>query len=153
MKLQAKYAGLFGYIALGIAVATSGSMVSVPAHANGEEFFQPAGDGKVDTVYFGIIKDENGRPLDDAVLTIRAKNAGMTFPFQNDQPGHYRSPDIGAALKDLGETVDPSQTEIECAKAGYKMAHPVKVPSKTDGALQIDFVMVKDDTAKAAASR
>ena len=150
MKFQSKFAGLFGSLVLGAALAASVSTFSPPALANGEEFFQPAGDGKVDLVYFGLIKDENGRPLDDAVLTIRTKNAGMTFPFQNDAPGHYRSPDIGAALKDLGEKVDPNQTEIECTKAGYKQAHPVKVPTKTEGALELNFVMVKDD--KKAAS-
>src|ERR1700744_1249166 len=103
VKIQSKYAKSFGLAAFGAALT-----ISSFALANGEEFFQPAGDGKVDLVYFGQIKDTEGHVLDGAIITVAEKHAGMTFPFQNDAVGHYRSPDIGAAIKDLGEEVDPN---------------------------------------------
>jgi hypothetical protein len=125
---------------LGAALLTSGL-----ALANGDEFFQPAGNGKVDLVYFGQIKDTDGHVLDKALVTLSAKGAGLTLPFMNDVAGHYRSPDIGAAIKDLGEKVDPSQIEINCDVPGYKQIKPAgtAVPSKNSGAIEVDFVMEK----------
>jgi hypothetical protein len=119
--------------------------VSGLALANGDEFFQPAGNGKVDLVYFGQIKDMDGHVLDKALVTLSAKRAGLTLPFMNDVAGHYRSPDIGAAIKDLGEKVDPSQIEIICDVPGYKQIKPAGtgVPGKNSGAIEIDFVMEK----------
>ena len=100
--------------------------------ANGEEFFGSK-DTKLDMYYFGHIKDTDGKVLDNAVVTVVAKNLNMKFPFRNDAPGHFRSPDIGKAIKGLGKTVDPSQIEITVLKKGYKMVAPVKVPNKAEG--------------------
>ena len=45
----------------------------------------------------------------------------MTFPFVNDRPGHYRSPDIGESVQELaGSALDPSNLEFELSIAGYK---------------------------------
>lgn len=126
--------------ALGAALCASGL-----ALANGDEFFNPAGNGKVDLVYFGQIKDTEGHVLDKALVTLQAKGQGLTMPFMNDVAGHYRSPDIGAAIKDLGEKIDPSRIEINCDVPGYRQVKPAStaVPSKDAGAVEVDFVMEK----------
>jgi hypothetical protein len=106
------------------------------ALANGGEFFLPAPEhGHVDLVYFGHIKDTDGNYLDNAELRIHVAGVGMTMPFDNDTPGHYRSPDVGAQIKDQGEDVDPSKITIACSNA---------VPDKAEGTYEIDFVLAKD---------
>jgi hypothetical protein len=120
-------------------------LASGVALANGGEFFLPAPEhGHVDLVYFGHIKDTDGNYLDNAEMTVHVDGIGMTFPFDNDTPGHYRSPDVGAQIKDAGETVDPSKITITCAKKGYKQVRPAIVPQKADGTYEIDFVMAKE---------
>ncbi len=129
----------FASAALAVGLAVSGV-----AWANGGEFFLPAPEhGKVDLVYFGHIKDTDGNYIDDAQVTITVKDLGLTFPFENDKPGHYRSPDIGAQIKDMGEKVDPSQISIEISKKGYDQARPVKVPNKAEGTYEVDFLLTK----------
>jgi hypothetical protein len=90
---------------------------------------------KLDTYYFGHIKDTDGKVLDNAVVTVVAKDLNMKFPFRNDAPGHFRSPDIGKAVKGLGKTLDPSQIEIVIQKRGYVLAKPVRIPSKAEGGI------------------
>ena len=116
----------------GVAVVVCVLLGAGLAWANGEEFFGSK-DTKLDMYYFGHIKDTDGKVLDNAVVTVVAKNLNMKFPFRNDAPGHFRSPDIGKAIKGLGKTVDPSQIEITVLKKGYKMVAPVKVPNKSEG--------------------
>jgi hypothetical protein len=134
-------------MALGGSILGIGLMASGLALANGGEFFLPAPEhGHVDLVYFGHIKDTDGNYLDQAEMTIHVDGIGMTFPFDNDTVGHYRSPDVGAQIKDNGETVDPSKITISCAKKGYKMVSPktTAVPLKAEGTYEIDFVMAKE---------
>jgi hypothetical protein len=142
MKLLRNFAlSLAGGI-FGITLAASGV-----ALANGGEFFLPAPEhGHVDLVYFGHIKDTDGNYVDGAELTVHVDGLGMTFPFDNDTPGHYRSPDIGAQIKDAGEAVDPTKISIVCAKKGYKQVKPANtaVPLKADGTHEIDFVLAKE---------
>ncbi len=142
MKRPRKFGLSLGGSALGL-----GMLLSSVAMANGGEFFLPAPEhGKVDLVYFGHIKDTDGNYLDDAEMTIHVDGVGMTFPFDNDSAGHYRSPDIGAQIKDNGEAVDPSKITISCTKKGYKQVKPATtaVPLKAEGTYEIDFVMAKE---------
>ncbi len=132
-------------IALGGSVLGLCLMASGVALANGGEFFLPAPEhGHVDLVYFGHIKDTDGHYLDQAEITIKVDGIGMTFPFDNDTVGHYRSPDIGASIKDNGEIVDPSKITIAVSKKGYKMVKQPTVPQKAEGTYEIDFVMAKE---------
>jgi hypothetical protein len=113
---------------------------------NGGEFFQPAGAGKVDLVYFGFIKDTKGRLIADAaIIKVDARSLDMDFRFMPDKPGHYRSPDIGAYHREMGVPVDPAGLEITIQMPGWKQVSPIKttVPNKTKGAINIDFVMEK----------
>jgi len=132
----------------GLAVAALGAALAVPhfAFANGEEFFQPAGDGKVDLVYFGKVKDQDGKVLDNVNITVVVRALNMAVPISNDTPGHYRTPDIGAMLKEAGQKVDPAQLQILCMKDGYKQVKPAArlVPNKATGTIEVDFVLAKE---------
>src|SRR5579862_9097421 len=94
-------------VLFGSLIALFGCLLAVEATvwANGEEFFAPAKNGTVELVYFGQIKDKRtGRAVKDSVyFLLKDKATGLSFPFVNDTPGHYRSPDVGAAIKGIGE--------------------------------------------------
>lgn len=113
--------------------------MSAVAWANGEEFFEDE-TGKPQLYYFGHVKDSKGKSLDGILVTVSVKNVGMNFPFKNDAPGHFRSPDVGKALIGLGKKIDVNQVEVKVAKPGYKLTKAVKVPNKL-GAVQLEFVM------------
>ena len=110
------------------------------AWANGEEFFATAKDGKIDLVYFGRIKDSRtGRSVSDSVyFLLTDKTTGLSFQFTSDKPGHYRSPDIGATIKEIGEAINVDTFEISTIVAGYKKATITKMPRKTQGAVELD---------------
>ncbi len=110
--------------------------------ANGVEFFNAQNDGPAVLYYFGHVKDSSGNVLDKLMITVSAKNVGMNFPFRNDSPGHFRSPDIGKAIKGLGKAVDPALIEITITKAGYKMVSAPKVPNRL-GAVPLDNIVME----------
>jgi hypothetical protein len=135
MKRAARFACVLGVFAL-LAARTS-----VAIQANGAEFFEAENDGKIVLYYFGNVKDSKGNVVDKVMVTITAKNANLTFPFRNDAPGHFRSPDIGKSIQGAGKTVDPAQIEIIISKPGYKLVKSPKIPNKM-GAVQLDtFVL------------
>jgi len=76
------------------------------------------------------------------MITVSAKNVGMNFPFRNDSPGHFRSPDVGRAIQGLGKTIDPGQIEVTITKAGYKMVSTPKIPNKL-GAVQLENIVME----------
>jgi hypothetical protein len=120
---------------LGFILALAGT-----ASANGEEFFAPAKNGKIDLVYFGRIKDgQTGRSVTDSVyFVLTDKSTGLSFPFTNDKPGHFRSPDVGTAIKEIGEQVDANAFEITVNVAGYKRATIARMPRKAQGPVELD---------------
>jgi hypothetical protein len=123
---------------MAFAVAT---LCSSLAWANGQEFFDPGANAKVDLAYVGRVRDINGRFLKAAEVVIWSDAAGLTFPAVSDAYGHYRTPDIGASLKEVGAPVDPAELKIACALPGYELAKPIRIPKKKEGRVLIDFVM------------
>ena len=139
MKLPIRLTALAGIVFLAAALSGFGGATTI--RANGAEFFEAANDGKVVLYYFGNVKDSKGNPLDKLMVTVTAKNAGLTFPIRNDSPGHFRTSDIGRAIEGLGKTVDPAQIDITISKPGYKIVKAPKVPIKL-GAVQLEnFVL------------
>lgn len=135
MKRAARFATVLGVFALLVAGT------SLRIQANGAEFFEAENDGKIVLYYFGNVKDSKGNVIDKVMVTITAKNANLTFPFRNDTPGHFRSPDIGKSIQGAGKPVDPAQIEISISKPGYKLVKAPKIPMKM-GAVQLDaFVL------------
>jgi hypothetical protein len=120
---------------LGFVLALAGT-----AWANGEEFFAPAKNGKIDLVYFGRIKDSRtGRSITDSVyFVLTDKSTGLSFPFTNDKPGHFRSPDVGTAIKEIGEQINANAFEITVNVGGYKRATVTRMPRKAQGPVELD---------------
>jgi hypothetical protein len=135
MKLKTRLAILVGIVALCLTAPRS-------VVANGMEFFDAENDGEVLLYYFGNVKDTKGAPVDKFMVTVTAKNAGpLNMPFRNDTPGHFRSPDVGKAIKGLGKPVDPRFIEVTVKKEGYKVVKAPKVPDK-QGAVELEgFVL------------
>ena len=111
---------ILGFAVLGFIVA-----LAPTAWANGEEFFAPAKNGKIDLVYFGRIKDsQTGRSVTDSVyFLLTDKSTGLSFPFTNDKPGHFRSPDIGTAIKEIGEADRRQAFEITVNRRRLQEGH------------------------------
>jgi hypothetical protein len=136
MRRRSRCSACLGYTVLAI-----GAITSSLAWANGQEFFDPGADGKVDLVYVGRVRDVNGRSLKGAEVVIWSPEAGVTFPALTDASGAYRSPDVGASLKEMAAAVDPKQLKAECALPGYEQVRPAKIPRKTNGRVELDFIM------------
>ena len=73
----------------------------------------------------------------------------MTFPFDNDRPGHYTSPDVGAAIKELGGTVSADNLEIQVSVPGYKTATVSKVPRTMKGIIEVNVELEREGDASA----
>ena len=137
-----------------LAVLACASIVS-PAWADGYEFFTVDRGKPVNLVYVGQIRDKHtGRMVrEPAYFMVTEKHSGMTFPFVNDRPGHFRSPDIGESVEELaGTTVDPKNLEFELSVAGYKTVKLTEVPRKNKGVVELNFRVEREDTQAAAAS-
>jgi hypothetical protein len=121
----------------------AGALIAAPRaiRANGAEFFEAENDGKVVLYYSGSVKDSQGNPLDKLMVTVSAKNAGLTFPMRNDAPGHFRTIDVGRAIQGAGKTIDPAQIEITITKQGYKMVKVPKIPNKLGAVVLDGFVL------------
>lgn len=139
MRLQA------GIVVVAAAVALSGAVGSAGLRANGAEFFEAQNDGRVVLYYFGNVKDSKGNVLDKLMVTITARNAGLTFPFRNDSPGHFRSPDIGKSIEGAGKKVDPAQIEVKISKPGYKLVKAPAIPDK-QGAVDLGLFVLDPET-------
>ncbi len=134
MSRQLRRATCLGLVAL---LLTLG--VSAVASANGSAFFKPAGNNeKVDLVYFGKIKGSRGQNLDFVECEI--SDGVFEVRWENDRPGHYRSPDIGKFIKGYGQPVDPKAMLITCSADGHELVSE-RVPNKMQGIHQVDFVL------------
>lgn len=140
-----------------LAIATVGFTLTLSDAilANGQQFF-PAASGKaVELVYFGRIKDKKTGKLirDRAFFTIFDNASGLSFPFMNDSVAHYRSPDVGAAVKEMGGIkIDPKNLEIQLMVSGYKDIRITTMPRANHGAVEMNFEMEPTGTAPAQPS-
>lgn len=109
------------------------------AFANGSAFFKPAGSNeKVDLVYFGKLKGTRGQNLD--FVECEVSDGVFEVRWENDRPGHYRSPDVGKFIKGYGAPVDPKALYITCFADGHEVVSQ-RVPNKAKGIHQVDFVL------------
>ena len=139
MNFRARCASVAAIFAMTV-VTSSGVL-----HANGLAFFKPANGGKVDLVYVGQIKDREGNLLRNVELSVATTNRFMyEITFDQDGPGHYRSPDIGVLVKEAYQTVNPNEITIVARKYGYRTVIR-KVPMRTNGTLRVDIWMSPDD--------
>ena len=137
MRRRSWRAAFLGYIVLAI-----GAITASLSWANGQEFFEPGAGTKIDLVYVGRVRDVNGRFLKGAEVAIWSPGAGMTFPIvTTDAYGHYQSTDVGASLREMTAVVDPKLLNVACALPGYEQIRPAKIPRKTHGLVEMDFIM------------
>ena len=120
-------------------VASAGTLL-----ANGQAFFMAPSRGPVELVYFARVKDaRTGRPIQKKpYVTIVDPFSGIVIPFQGDAPGHFRSPDIGAAILEVSSRpIDTKQMEIMVTAAGYKTIKIGYVPRQSKGAVELNVKM------------
>ncbi|HVZ59436.1 MAG TPA: hypothetical protein VG892_01505 [Terriglobales bacterium] len=124
-----------------IGISLCGMVVCGLAWANGSEFFDP-GD-QIGLYYYGHIKDVKGKPLTNVIVNVAVKDTALKFPVRNDAPGHFRTPDVGNAIKGLGQKIDPSKIQINVVKEGYRQVSPASTtaPNRAANAVGIEFVM------------
>jgi hypothetical protein len=112
--------------------------------ANGESFFLPAVRGPVDLVYFARVKNSRtGRPIEKPpYVTIVDPYTGLIFPFVGDSPGHFRSPDVGAAIKEVStQPLDTRQLEIVVTAIGYHTVKVGNIPRQSKGTIELNVRM------------
>ena len=110
--------------------------------ANGGLFFAPAAQGPVDLVYFGRVKDaQTGRPIRiEPHVDVVDPYTGLYFPFGGDKTGHFRSPDIGAAIKEITDTpIDTKRFQIMVSAKGYQDAELTVIPRRSKGAVELNI--------------
>ena len=127
MKKQAMVAALV--------LASTGTLL-----ANGGAFFIPADRGPVDLVYFARVKDaRTGRPIKKTpYINIVDPFSGIYIPFQGDSPGHFRSPDIGKAIKEVSsQPINTKQLEIVVTASGYHTLKLTNIPRQAKGTVEL----------------
>ena len=142
-------------LALLIVAASFVMRSSAVVRANGEEFFAPFQGAKPRLAYFGQLKDAvTGKVIPTlAIMVITDKKTGMTFPFPNDRPGHYRSPDLGEIIKGVGGNAQPSDMEMLVSIEGYRNVTVTKFPKRDNGAVEITLRLEPDSSVGATASQ
>ena len=145
MKKQQPISAAVVAIVAGLVLASAGTLL-----ANGQAFFIPAGRGPVELVYFARVKDaRTGRPIQKKpYVTIVDPFTGIVIPFQGDAPGHFRSPDIGAAILEVSSRpIDTRQMEIMVTAAGYHTIKVGYIPRQSKGAVELNVKMVPKTNA------
>jgi hypothetical protein len=139
MKRQQPILAAVVAIVAALVLASAGTLL-----ANGQAFFIPADRGPVDLVYFARVKDaRTGRPIaKKPYVNIVDPFSGVYIPFQGDSPGHFRSPDIGAAIKEVStQPIDTKQLEIVVSAAGYHTVKLANIPRRAKGAIELSVRM------------
>ena len=148
MKKQQPIAAAVVASVAALVLASAGTLL-----ANGQSFFIPAGRGPVELVYFARVKDaRTGRPIQKPpYVTIVDPFTGIYIPFQGDGPGHFRSPDIGAAILEVSSRpIDTRQLEIMVSAAGYQTVKLANIPRQSKGTVELNVRM--EPKANAAAN-
>jgi hypothetical protein len=79
----------------------------------------------------------------------------LSYTEPADILGHYRTLDVGRAVKDLGYTLDPSQVTVTVAYPGYHVVHRLYRGrhGQDKGAIELNFVMAKDAVGPSSSHR
>jgi len=103
-----------------VAVLAIAASASVPAMANGGDFFNELSESwgaNADTgvPFFGWVRDAKGKPIARAIVTATVQDGpdGQSVTIISDNLGHYKIPG-------LGKDIDAKKIVIDCAKVGYR---------------------------------
>lgn len=135
----------------GAALCAAGSL-SRDVFANGDEFFGAEEiPGQTEFVYFGSVKDEKGKYLDNVEVTLIVSDPPLTYLAYTDVLGRYRTLDAGRALLDLGYEPDPQLMTLSVARIGYAQTRRMnRSPTRAKkGAFEVNFVMSQLPGSKA----
>ncbi len=100
------------------AIAAASLLASVPAFANGGDFFEELSatwqsNSDEGVPYFGFVRDAKGKMIPNATVTATTAS-GSSFVVQADNLGHYRIPGFS-------KSVDPKRVQVTCSKPGYRL--------------------------------
>lgn len=135
----------------GIALYAGAGLVG-NVQANGDDFFGLEDLGPVEFLYFGSVKDEKGRYLSGAEVTLQVSEPELIFVETTDVIGRFRTGDVGQALIYRGYDVDPSTFKISVKYPGYRPARKIdRRPGRLiKGSFEVNFVMSKETEAQEA---
>jgi hypothetical protein len=121
-------------------------MFATPAWSNGDLFFNLFEfPGRPEYVVFGNVKDEHGKYLKNAAVTVIVNEPRLAYTSNTDILGHFRSLDIGRAVQGLGYPLDPTQVRVAVKLPGYvEIQHVYRGKYRQNrGAVEWNFVMAK----------
>jgi hypothetical protein len=138
-----------------IIVAAAWAATSIGARANGHDFFDAGSTAPVDLAYVGRVRDIRGHLVEGATVVFWSDLAGLTFPAVSDHFGHYRTPDIGASLKEVAVPIVPAELNATAGLPGYELARRPVLPRRNHGRVAVDFVLRSEsaDTPAPSAQR
>lgn len=131
------------------------------ARADGDDFFFNA-DGlprETDMFFFGAVKDEDGRYVNQArvraVLTLHMESGErqLTYEAITNELGRYRTNNFANVFLGLDLELDPSLVTLSVVKEGYREKYRDR-RSKRDQMrlIEINFVMSKAPDAATSAT-
>jgi len=130
-----------------IAVATGVLLASGPVLANGGAFFSDmAAEGMYDpdagVPFFGFIKDQRGRFVPHALVTLTVESGELSVAARADKMGLYRIPGFA-------KSIDPKGIDISCSKVGYRQVSSQRRIARGNdtAAIQVDCLMTPDKVA------
>lgn len=128
-------------------IMLAGLVFASPAWANGDLFFEAAEiPGKPVYVIFGNVKDDRGRYIESATVTVKVAEPRLAYTSQTGILGRFRTLDIGRAIQGLGYEVDPSQIEVTIEFPGYHVVRRLHRGKRgqNKGAIEMNFVLEKE---------
>ena len=85
---------------------------SGPAWAGGVTFDDPDDDANAGPPFSGFVRDRNGKPVEDAKVTVTVKIFNSSLILRTDPDGHF-------VVNGFDKSVSPDDVEIACSKDGY----------------------------------
>jgi hypothetical protein len=130
-------------VALKISAAVAFA-AAVPAWSNGDKFFNSMEiPGNPQYVIFGNVKDAQGHYLKHVTVTVFVMKHMLEVTARTDDLGHFRTPDVGREIQELGYQVDPSLIIVSAEYPGYHIAHREYRGKyrQSKGAIEINFIL------------
>ena len=107
-----------------------------PAFAGGGGFGGDDDDADSGPPYFGIVKDNGGKDIADAKITVTIAKMNSTLVQRSDSMGHF-------FIRGFDKSVDPKDIVVVCSKDGYATATATATPAIGNAPIQLLCVMPK----------
>jgi hypothetical protein len=130
-----------------VVIVMSAFVFAGPSWSNGDVFFEAREiAGKPEYVVFGTVKDDRGRYLEGATVTVSVAEPVLVYTTETDVLGRYRTLDVGRAVKGLGYDIDPSRIKVIVVYPGHhEVGHLYRGRhGQIKGVIELNFVMAKD---------